>query len=173
MAPKQLPFLTTKVSERTSMAAIQDLLESVGFEQTGQLTQRDGRRVVMAMQGKATFHFEVDPKRVENAVIAQMSNRKRKKMQDVEDWEAEEIRKEVQEQAIRIGWRLMHEKVKATVDSIRLNVETIAEAFGSHMLLPGPDGPIKVADALTKGMADGSITSPGFLNRLLLLPPKK
>lgn len=137
-----LPFENTTVSEARSTAEIVGLLEEIGFQEIGQISQ-NGKRRVIARHNGAEFHFQVDLDAVKQAFLDDLGQRTRDQYHR-EDWKREEIDAKIAKKAERVAWRLISHQVKSLCDSIKLGVVSIAQAFGGHLLvkLPGQKKPV-------------------------------
>lgn len=158
-----LPFQSTTISERHSMAHIQDLLENSGFDQVASIADRiSGRRAVVAVWEGAEFRFEVDLTKVEEKAIENLSDRKRRYIED-ETEEAGNILADVRAKALKVGWRLMHEHIKGLCDSIKWGVISPSQAFSGFLQLPNGTS---VADQITEAIKGGKLTSSSFSSML-------
>lgn len=161
-----MPYENTTVSERRSIADIQDMLEKTGFDQVASVSDtKSGRRAVVAIFKGGEFHFEVDIKQMEIAAIDNLSDRKRKIIKGAEsnDYyadEAEEIKEGVRSKVSKVGWRIMHDQIKHICVAIKWGVITPADAFSGYLKLPNGDS---VSNQVTQAIETGKLTSPSFL----------
>lgn len=158
---KYLPMQNTTVPHRKSMAEVQSMLEETGFTSTGQLS-KNNRQIVIAEYKKAQFLFECDIEAIKQKLISNASSSKQREIRRGSP-KGRAILLEIQEQALKVGWRLLALHVKANCDSIKLGVITPAQAFAGQLV--GSDG-ICLAEKITIGIESGNLSSP----ELLLLP---
>ena len=163
-----LPHQNTTVSERKSMSEITEMLESAGFESTGQASKH-GRKVVFGEWHGAVFHFEIEVDKVREAIVKNLSKTKIRNIRNKTEYGKQEIEKAT-EQAIRIGWRLLSVHVKEICTSIKYGVISPVQGFAGHLMMTTSDGgQMTLSDQITLGIEDGKVQSPSYSP--LLLPP--
>lgn len=131
------------------MAQIADMLQGLGFDKVGQLCISGNYRIIAEHDG-ASFCFEVDVAQIK-AVLS-----KRTYM----------AQSDLQRRAENIAWRILYNKVKATCDVIKYQVETVGVAFGGYLTWNTKDGPIKLGDVMAKKIAEKKTSIGAFAGLL-------
>lgn len=140
-----LPFEQTTISPNRSILKIIEMLEQVGFREVAQFSV-EGVKSVVARHNGAVFKFSVNL----DVIKAKLSERRRRGRKAPD----------LQALAERIGWRILHERVKGTVDSVKYEVETIAEALGGRLLTQTKQGKeIYLADYIVEKIEAGQIAA--------------
>ena len=164
-----LPYQTTTVSERTSMTNIQVMLENTGFEQTAVITDH-GVHKIIAVYKRQSFEFDIDTESIVTAMINDLGHRSISNIRNKTEWGEKKLR-DIQLQAVKVGWRLMYIHIKAVCDSIKLGVISPSQAFAGHALIGVKGGqPVTLAQILTQKIENNEILSD---NNVFLIEAKK
>ena len=160
---KSIPFQSTRIEEQQSVGEIIGLLNQIGFTDIIQ-RNRDGDYMIMAKSGQTVFQWDIKVDPIMEAIRKSLSDRaKRKIHQYPDDPEVQRILKDTRQQASRIGWRLMREHIKSLVDSIKLGVVDISEAFAGNLLITNKAGQnVKLSDQIKASVASGKLDLSGF-----------
>jgi len=138
------PFENTNKSPNQSASDIVELLESLGFETVGQLSQRS-RKIVVATNKDAEFRFEANADEIYRVLV---------------DGKPRTDKQHLREQSFRIAWRLLWNQVKNSCDVIRYQAADIAQVFGGYLVINKQDGTqIGLAQLIVSEIEAGRIPS--------------
>lgn len=150
----RLPYQGTVVDMYKTHCEIKKQLYSVGFSAVHEIAKSAGDSVLVAEYNqdgrKVGFEFRIHT----DGILSQLPK----------SWKYDH-----KEQAAWIAWRLVFHQVKALCDSVRLEIVTIAEAFGGNLLLQDKTGePQRLADWLTVSLHTGSLTAHSISDQFLI-----
>ncbi len=140
-----LPYQDTTVSVAKSMAKTIEALEEIGFTKIAQISD-DGRRYVVAEHKGATFTFEANIDNIKSV----LQSHKQYRIPDL------------QEKAERVAWRILFNRVKSSVDSLKYQVEELAEVFGGHLSFNQDGQQLYLANVIAEQIENGNLQSNGF-----------
>jgi len=146
----RLPFEQTTISVAKSQMEIKEKLYSIGFSRIAELTEADGRKVIIADYGdsnkQVSFQFEGNPQKI-------------MELQPKLD----------REQAERVAWRVIWHHVKLVHDLIKHGLLDVVDAFAGNLLLTDKAGrPQTMSDFIKIGIEQGKLISESIADKFLL-----
>jgi hypothetical protein len=153
-----LPFQDTTISASRSLAQIVDMLVDIGFSEVAQFTI-NGVKSVKAAHNGAVFEFVANIDGIKQRLQDQRSR-------------GSYSTGDLQARAEKIAWRILHSRVKCTVDAVKYEVETLAQSMGGRLVLTKANNEsIYFADYVVEKIEAGKITA-GQLTKPLLIEGK-
>jgi hypothetical protein len=126
-------YANTEVPVERSQGAIRKLLSDYRADQFGFGEENDpdgGRWAAVSFRAQGyVVRMRVPLKVVDERAVAAKHQRSRSKSR-------EQIEHEAREQEARRIWRVMHWNIKARLEAVDEDVETLAEAFLAHLVNP-------------------------------------
>ena len=149
-----LPFQDTTISASRSLGQIVDMLVEMGFSEVAQFTIQ-GVKSVQAAHNGAIFEFVANIDGIKRRLQKQRSSTYPPA--------------DLQARAEKIAWRILHARVKCTVDAVKYEVETLAQSMGGRLLLTKADNkPVYFADYVVEQIEAGKITAGRLTGPLLI-----
>jgi len=154
-----LPFQDTTISASRSLGQIVEMLVEIGFSEVAQFTIQ-GVKSVRAAHNGAVFEFVANI----DGIKEKLQDQRRHRSYSPGDLQA---------RAEKIAWRILHARVKCTVDAVMYEVETLAQSMGGRLLLTKASGDsVYFADYVVEQIEAGKITA-GQLTKPLLIEGKR
>lgn len=157
----------TSVPVSRSISEILELLNEVGFQQIGQITDH-GKRIIIAARDGVNFRWEIEPAKIVQALINDLPDRTRAKVQSKTP-DGLRILAKLTDQAERVGWRMMRNYIFAAVVSVQYDVSSTADVFAGFLMSPAG----RLGQVIAQANAEKKLNSPGFFNHVLLLEHNK